>query len=83
MKNGWLGEVINGCSYMVAVTQDNEVFRIIELVCSIVASIVLIAFRFWRWWKVSHEDGKVTKEEIDEGIKIVEEGIEDIKKNGK
>ena len=59
-------------TYALAAIQQNEVFQIIEFSVSILASLVIIAFRLWAWWKKAKEDGKITKEEIDEAIDIIE-----------
>ena len=79
MSKNYVAEFINGGQYLVAVAQTNEVFQIIELVASIVVSLVLIAYRLWRWYKEAKKDGKITKEEIEEANDIVSEGAKEIK----
>ncbi len=59
-------------TYALAAIQQNEIFQIIEFSVSILASLVIIAFRLWAWWKKAKEDGKITKEEIDEAIDIID-----------
>lgn len=70
MKN-YVPEAFNGLTYVVAVAQTNEVFQWIELGFSILTSVVLIAYRLWKWYKSAKADGKITKDELKEGIKIV------------
>lgn len=82
MSKNYLPEAINGGQYLVAVNQTNEVFQIIELVASIVVSLVLIAYRLWRWYKEAKKDGKITKDEIEEAVKIISDGTEEINKKG-
>ena len=78
MKN-YILEVFNAVQYVLAVLQTNEVFQIIEFVLSIIVSIVLLIYRVWKWWKDANKDGKITKEEIEDGINIVVGGVEEIK----
>lgn len=78
MKN-YVLEVFNAVQYVLAVLQTNEVFQIIEFVLSIIVSIVLLIYRIWKWWKDAKKDGKITKEEIEDGINIVVGGVEEIK----
>lgn len=78
MKN-YVLEVFNAVQYVLAVLQTNEVFQIIEFVLSIIVSIVLLIYRIWKWWKDANKDGKISKEEIEDGINIVVGGVEEIK----
>lgn len=78
MKN-YVLEIFNAVQYVLAVLQSNEVFQIIEFVLSIIVSIVLLIYRIWKWWKDAKKDGKITKEEIEDGINIVVGGVEEIK----
>ena len=81
-----LNEIIsyigNAITYIIAFASQNETLQWIELVLSIIVSLVLLAYRLWRWYNEAKKDGKITKEELKEGIDILSEGIEDIKKKG-
>ena len=51
---------------------------LITIICSIVIPLI-------KWWKKASADGKITKDEIDEAIQIVEDGtkqVNDINKKG-
>lgn len=65
-------------TYVLAGIQAEKTFQIIELVLAIVTSLVLLAYRVWKWWKEAQKDGKITKEEIKDGLDIVKGGIEDV-----
>lgn len=77
MKN-YVLEITNAFTYALAFLQANETLQIIEFAISIFTSAVLIAYRIWRWYKAAKEDGKLTKEEIEEGLQIVIDGKEEI-----
>lgn len=70
----------NAFTYLFSVVQTNEVLRLISFTLSILTSLVLIIYRLVKWWKEAKKDGKITKEESHEGIKIVVEGKDEIKK---
>ena len=67
----------NGASYIFAAVQTNEVLQIISFILSTVTSVVLIVLRLVSWYKGAKADGKITKEEIDEAIDIVESSRKD------
>ena len=70
---------VNICQYASIPIQDNPVFQWIQLILAIIASLVLIAYRLWKWWKEASKDGKIDKEEIKEGLDIISDGIDDVK----
>ena len=59
--------------------QTSEMLQIISLVLTIIGSIITIVMAIMNWWKKAKADGKITKEEIQEGIDIIQDGIEDLK----
>ena len=84
MKNNVIGNALsgvgNGFMYLITLLSTNEVFQWIELGLSILISVVILGYNLWRWWKEASKDGKITKEEIQQGLEIMGEGLEDIKK---
>lgn len=69
----------NVFTYILAFVQTNQTFQMIEMILAILTSIVILAYRIWRWWKEAKKDGKITKEEIKDGVDIIINGVEDIK----
>lgn len=69
---------LNIFTYIFAMMQTNQVFQTIEVILAILTSLVLIAYRIWRWWKEANADGKVTKEELKDGINILIDGSKEI-----
>ena len=63
----------NVLTYVLSAVQENEVLQIVSFVLSAITSVLLIAFRIWAWYKEATKDGKITKEEIDEAIDIINE----------
>lgn len=68
-----------GSLYILTVAQVELVFRIANLVLACLISLIVLISRTVDWWKKAHADGKITKEEIKEGIGIIKEGVEEIK----
>lgn len=73
----------NAGTYVLTALQTNEIFQTISLIASIVTSCVLIAYRVWKWSKEAKADGKITKEEVEDLIEIVKDGVEDFTKQDK
>lgn len=60
------------------ILQTNEVFQLIQIVLTISALAVGLAYRLWHWYKEAKKDGKITKEEIEEAVDITITGLHDI-----
>ena len=58
--------------------QPNEVFQYIQMGLTIVATLITIILGLRAWWKDAKKDGKIDKEEVDEAVKIVEDGVKTI-----
>lgn len=85
MKHNYTCEVFNTLQYALAAIQDNPILQGVQLGLSILTSIVLVAYRIWKWHNEATKDGKITKDEIEEGAKIISDGLEEVndKVNGK
>ena len=85
MKYNYVTEALNAMQYMAVVLQDNPILQGVQLGLSILTSIVLVAYRIWKWHNEATKDGKITKDEIEEGAKIISDGLEEVndKVNGK
>lgn len=59
--------------------QTNEILQAISIVLTIVGSIITIAMALTNWWKNAKKDGKITKEEINEGVGIIVDGANEVK----
>ena len=79
MKSSYIGEVFNGATYILASVQSNEVYQLIEFIVAILTSVVLLAFRIWKWYIEAKKDGKIDEDEVDDLIDIVGDGVEEIK----
>ena len=65
---------------------NSEVRDIISWIVTILVGLVTLGFTIYSWYKKAKADGKITKEEVEEGVQEVKEVIDDIKeqtKNGK
>lgn len=69
----------NGLMYILTASQTKEVFEIISLILSILISVIIIVSKIIKWYQDAKKDGKITKDEIHDGIDILIEGVEEIK----
>ena len=73
--------------------QVDEVLKYISLGITILGGIIsMIIIPLWNWYKEAKRDGKITKDELEQGVKIASDGVngvkqitgkEDTKDNGK
>ena len=60
--------------------QTEEVLRIVSLIITILGAIIsMIVLPILTWYKNAKRDGKITQDEIKEGIDTLQEGIEGVK----
>lgn len=84
IKEFILGLIGTGMSSVGAIVDVNQVLSIISYVITIVGGIItLIVIPLITWWKRAKEDGKITKEEIDEATQIIKDGTEGLKDKNK
>ena len=86
MKKSLSSMIGNALSIMgVALTpQDLEnIEHITAIICMIVGLLITIVcsiiIPLIKWWKKAKKDGKIDKEEINDGIDIIKNGVEEIK----
>lgn len=80
IAGGVVGSAISGVGATISLEQIN---RIISIVCSVVGVIITIVcavvIPLVRWYKKAKADGKITKDELKEGIDTAKNGIESVK----
>ena len=59
--------------------QVDDVLKWISLGLTIVSVLISISYNLYKWWQRAKADGKITKEEIKEGIDIVNTGTDNFK----
>ena len=73
------GIVGTGMSAVGTATQTNEVLQTISIVLTIIGTLLTIAMAILNWWKNAKKDGKIDSDEIQEGIKIISDGVDALK----
>lgn len=69
----------NGFTYFLAFIQTNQAFQIAEMILAILTSIVLLAYRIWKWWQEAKKDGKITMDEIKDVSKTISDGVKEVR----
>ena len=69
----------NGLQYAISLAQVEDVLRIAGIILSVIISLLIIIDKVISWWKKAKADGKITEDEIKEGVEIIKDGAEDIK----
>lgn len=70
------GGVLATClSAIGTTTQTNNTLQTISLIITIIGGIIsMVVLPLLTWYKNAKKDGKITKDEIDEAIDIVQDG---------
>ena len=70
-----------GCGFATILTavQTQEVFQIISLILTCIATGLTIAYTIYKWFKNAMKDKKLDENEIKEGIDIINDSIDKIK----
>ena len=83
IKN-WSNEVLSGVGTILGIDiiTTKEVLGIVLIVVNIVVLIVSLMLKLITWYKEAKKDGKITEDEIQEGIDIINDSLKDIKEKG-
>ena len=80
LSAGIVGSGISGIGSAVSMEYLD---RILSISCSIlglgITIVVAIIIPIVNWYKKAKKDGKITKEELNEGIDIIKNGVESVK----
>lgn len=81
-----IGFAGSGLSTILTITQTNEVFQLIQLICSILSFLVTMAYVIWKWYKkATSKDSpggeKITAQEVEELFSNLKENIKEEKEN--
>ena len=71
--------VANAVTYVSAMLSVDEIIKIVLLILGCIQTIMVIIGKIIDWYSKAKADKKITAAEISEGIKILDEGIEDVK----
>ena len=76
-----LEDVGAGGLWFLTATQVEHILRIANLILAIIISVLVLVSRMIDWYKKAKADGKITADELKEGVDIVKEGAEEIKQH--
>lgn len=86
MKKSFMSILGNALSVVgVALTPQEleSVEHITAIICMVIGLLITIAssivIPLIKWWKNAKADGKISKDELNEGANIIENGINDLK----
>lgn len=76
MKNDNMSYIGCGFSALLTALQTEEIFREIQLVFTIIATLVTMAFTIYKWYKRASADKKITSDEVEDLIDDVKDSID-------
>lgn len=78
MQEKPINYVASAIACITTALQTNEIFSYVSLTLTILSIVVSLAFTIYRWYKVATDDGKIDKEEIDDLMENINEGINEL-----
>ena len=77
---GVIGTTVGAVGAGLSVTEVQAIVSIIITVLGFIISVLVpLGIRIYKWYKKAKEDGKIDKEELQEGLNIVQNGLNEIK----
>lgn len=78
----WANEILSGIGIALGIdiATTKDFLGLILVGANILVLIISLVLKMIDWFKKAKEDGKITKDEVKEGVDIVNSGIEDINK---
>lgn len=85
MKKEFIGGIIGtALSSTGAIADLQQWLTIFSTIITILGGIVtLIVIPLLAWYKKAKADGKITKDEIEEGVNIIKNGVDELKEKDK
>lgn len=78
MQEKPINYVASAIACITTALQTNEIFSYVSLSLTILSIVVSLAFTIYKWYKTATDDGKIDNEEIDELMKNINEGINEL-----
>ena len=78
----WLNEALSAAGIVVGtdvLETANTILGLMLIIINIAVLLVSLTIKIVDWVKRAKADGKITKEEADELVDIVQDGVEDLK----
>ena len=67
-----------GVGAVLTVVQTNQVFQLVSLILTCIATAVAIGFTIYKWYKAAKADGKIDEKELEELGGIIKDGAEKV-----
>lgn len=74
--NNVISWVTSGFTFLTAGLTTN-IAQLILLILGILSSLVSLIYTLWKWYRKAKADGKITEDEIDEAIEIVNDHVKE------
>lgn len=70
--------VLTSMNWVFTALQDNEFWQNIQFILSILSTLLVLGLTIYKFIKNAASDGKIDAEEIEEGIEILKDGVEEL-----
>ena len=83
MNNNGNGQVVGGIfgtilSGLGTAIQTNDLLQMISLCITIIGTLLTIVMALVNWFHKAKKDGKIDEKELEEGIGIIKDGVDEV-----
>ena len=83
MNNNGNGQVVGGIfgtilSGLGTAIQTNDLLQMISLCLTIIGTLLTIVMALVNWFRKAKKDGKIDEKELEEGVKIIKDGVDEV-----
>lgn len=83
MNNNGNGQVVGGIfgtilSGLGTAIQTNDLLQMISLCLTIIGTLLTIVMALVNWFRKAKKDGKIDEKELEEGIGIIKDGVDEV-----
>lgn len=69
---------LTSMSWIFYALQDNEIWQNIQFILSILSTVLVLVLTIYKFIRKAVADKKITAQEIEEGIEILKDGVEEL-----
>ena len=79
MNNDKIGYLSATFQAILGTINTDRIFQTITFILSALTALITFAYNVWKWYKDAKKDGKISIDELEDGVNVVKDGLTDLK----
>lgn len=79
MNNDKIGYLSATFQAVLGSLNTDRIFQTVTFILSALTALITFIYNIWKWYKDAKKDGKISIDELEEGVNVVKDGISDLK----